>query len=271
MRDLNHVRVVLARPSEPRNIGAACRAIKNFGITHLVVVGNADFDRDAARPLAIGAHDVLDSIRHEGSLRRAVADCSLVAGTTRRTGQKRKLVSLWPWELAVRIARLSASPGKSGDGSMSQDPFAAPQAAIVFGNETSGLSDEELQECQIAVNIPTSELAPSLNLSHAVEVICYELWSELSGRRTDSVQALFPSGTSAAGSPLEARTLATSAEVRGSVSSMVRSLNAMGFHTQDGPQGMHQFLQDVLGRAGLSQPELVRLEKLFVTLEGMGR
>ncbi len=261
MRELDHVTVVLARPSEPRNIGAACRAAKNFGVTDLVVVGSPDFDREAARPLAIGAIDVFDSIRHLSNLADAVADYAVVAGTTRRTGQKRKMVSYWPWELGDRVAALSGN--KSGGDS--------PRAAIVFGNETSGLTDEELQECPIAVSIPTSDLAPSLNLSHAVEVICYELWiaalrNELSdGPKGPAHQRAAARPAMSSGSTLRPASIS---DVTDAVTGIMTSLEVLGFHAQQGPQGMPQFLTDLIGRAGPSTTELARLSKLFADLAG---
>ena len=247
MNALPHVSVVLARPSEPRNIGATCRAAKNFGITDLIVVGNRTFDLDAARPLAIGAMDVFESITHIDSLGEAVAGFALVAGTTRRTGQKRKLVNYWPWELAERVAALSPASVSAP----------APRAAIVFGNETSGLSDEELQECAMAVNIPASELAPSLNLSHAVEVVCYELWLAATALRTEPAS---PMGGE--------RRIAALSTIQDAVESITGSLEKMEYHSQPGPQGLGQYLVDLLGRAAPSDAEVERLTKLFQSLAG---
>ncbi|TFH05040.1 MAG: hypothetical protein E4H09_02675, partial [Spirochaetales bacterium] len=156
---LSHVHIVLARPSEPRNIGSTCRAMKNAGITRLTLVTPCAQDLGSARPLAVSAVDILDSARVVDNLGDAVAGSALVAGITRRTGQKRKLTSFAPWDLAEKSLALSG-------GTLS----------VVFGNEQSGLSDAELGECQIAVSIPTAPEQPSLNLSHAVQVISYELY-----------------------------------------------------------------------------------------------
>ncbi|MBU8913998.1 MAG: RNA methyltransferase, partial [Spirochaetales bacterium] len=101
-------------------------------------------------------------------------------------------------------------------------------------------------------SIPSSPDFPSLNLSHAVQVITYELYlADLSGRAGTAHQ------------PVDARELAAS------VARIVNSLENLGFHTQAGPQGMRTFLSDILGRAMLSHAEAVRLKGLFEKIEGM--
>lgn len=238
---LHHVHIVLSHPSEPRNVGAACRAIKNAGITRLTIVTDSEIDFGAARPLAVDARDLLDAARIVPDLPTALAGSSLIAGVTRRVGQRRKLVSFAPWQLAEKAADLSALPGSA-------------TLSIVFGNEQSGLSDAELELCHMAVSIPSSPDFPSLNLSHAVQVIAYELYiANLAGR------------ASAGHQPVNARELADD------IARIVKSLENLGFQTQAGPQGMRTFLTDILGRAMVSQAEARRLRGLFEKLEGMNR
>ena len=238
---LKHVHVVLSHPSEARNVGAVCRAIKNAGISGLTIVTESEIDLESARPLAVDARDILDAARIVPDLPAALAGSTLVAGITRRVGQRRKLVSFAPWQLAEKVAGL-ASTGA---------------VAIVFGNEQSGLSDAELELCHMAVRIPSSPDLPSLNLSHAVQVIAYELFvADLAGRA-----AAIP----AAHQPVSAQELAAE------VAQVVKSLEGLGFHTQKGPQGMSTFLTDILGRAMLSPAEAHRLRALFEKLEGMHR
>ncbi len=236
---LHHVHVVLSHPSEPRNVGAVCRAIKNAGITRLTIVTDSEIDFDAARPLAVDARDVLDATRIVPDLPAALADSTLIAGVTRRVGQRRKLVSFAPWQLAEKAADLSTSPS-------------GVTLSIVFGNEQSGLSDAELELCHMAVSIPSSPDFPSLNLSHAVQVIAYELYiANLAGRVAAGYQ------------PIGSQELATE------VARIVMSLESLGFRTQTGPQGMRVFLTDIFGRAMLSQAEAHRLRRLFEKIEGM--
>jgi len=237
MIDSPHIRVVLSRPSEPRNIGAVCRAMKNHGLHHLVIASRDSVDTAAAAPLAVHATDILESARIVSDLSEALSGSSLVAGVTRRGGQKRKSVTF----SARQFAELPAL--QSGG-----------VTSVVFGNEQSGLSDDELELCSLAVFIPTDDECPSLNLSHAVQVVAYELFV-----------ADAPNGVRNPHAPLAAHALDES------VGRMIDSLNAIGYHTQDGPQGMGLFLRDILGRSALMPREAARLERLFRTLEGMYR
>lgn len=232
---LSNVRIVLSHPSEPRNIGATCRAIKNFGITQLVIVSETEFDRDVARRLAVGAFDVLDSAEKVPTLEAAIDGSVLVAGVSRRTGQKRKQVPFAPWQLAAKVASLGES-----------------LVSIVLGNEQSGLSDAELELCHLAVLIPSAPDFPSLNLSHAVQIIVYELSKVI---QEDAGRAV--------------RRPITVSEIDGTVDKIVGSLNSLGYHTQEGPQGMNTFLNEIVARASLSASEAQRLVDLFAKLEGM--
>ena len=244
---LSHVRIVLSRPSEPRNVGATCRAMKNSGVSRLVIASPEEPDLDAARRLAVGATDVLESANLVTSLPEAVEGCSLVAGITRRTGQRRKTASFSPRQFAEKVCAAGA------------------EVAVVFGNEQSGLSDDELELCHLAVSIPSSPEQPSLNLSHAVQVIAYELYlADLALAERDSA----PGGASIGA---ESHVPVDAAELDNGIARIVAALEQLGFHTQEGPQGMPSFLRDILGRSMLSEAELSRLRSLFEKLEGMHR
>ncbi|MFW5683541.1 MAG: RNA methyltransferase [Spirochaetota bacterium] len=258
------VHVVLARPSEPRNVGAACRAMKNFGITRLSIVTGETLDYESARPLAVHADDLLERARVVPTLAEAVEGASLVAGTTRRLGQKRKSVSLMPWEFAARTTERFAASSLPGDDN-DADSASGGELAVVFGNEQSGLSDEELLECHVAVSIPTSPLCPSLNLSHAVEVICYELYK--SAMRAFDTAA---DGGHAGGHPPGIAGAGVATPIAAAhADAIVRHLDALRFRSQEGPQGMRIFMRDLIARAGLSYEEAERFERLFAKLAGM--
>jgi tRNA/rRNA methyltransferase len=228
------VRVVLVRPRDPRNVGAACRAMKCMGLTSLTIVPEGLIDPRQARTLAHYASDVLDNAMICDDLRDAVQDAVLVAGTTRRRGRNRKYFTLFPEQLGQRIASIEEGT-----------------VAVLFGNEESGLTDDELSLCHLAVTIPASSDFPSLNLSHAVQVVCYEIFRACSAGRLTAFH------------PISALTLDDL------VSVMTRSLASIGFFTQVGPEQMGVFFKDILGRAGLSAAEAKRLGVTFRKIAGL--
>jgi TrmH family RNA methyltransferase len=157
---LERIRIVVVEPTYDGNLGQLARAMSNFGLTRLVLVGgSADPGSDEARWYARAeASAVLDGARRVDSLLEGIADCRTVIGTSRRLGKKRGpaqtpeslFESLRPWALDW-------------------------PTAIVFGREAHGLSTEELDLCQHLMWIPTDPGHPSLNLAHAVAVVGYVL------------------------------------------------------------------------------------------------
>jgi tRNA (cytidine32/uridine32-2'-O)-methyltransferase len=155
---LEHVRIVLVETSHPGNIGGAARAMKTMGLEQLWLVRPGRFPDPQAEWRAAGALDVLDRAVVVDSLDAAIADCTLVVGTSTRL---RKIP--WPLlnarEIGPHIQRES-----------SQKPI-----ALLFGRETSGLTNDELQRCNVHLQIPANPAYPSLNVAMAVQVVCYEL------------------------------------------------------------------------------------------------
>jgi len=151
---LSRVRVVLCRPEGALNVGAVCRAMKSMGFRDLYLVSPAQFDDEQVYRMAIHARDLYENAVVTDSLEDALKDTALSAGITRRRGAKRKWFSILPEELAEKSASLESGI-----------------TALVFGNERTGLDDNELNCCNIACHIPTSPDFPSLNLSHAVQIV----------------------------------------------------------------------------------------------------
>lgn len=155
-----HLRVVLVEPNEAGNVGAAARAMKNFGFTDLAIVGShPQVTRDAAEWWAMGANDVVQSARRFETLKEALADTHLSVATTAVRG-RHVYEQLTPAE----VARLAEE--QLGD---------AQTLALVFGREKWGLTGEEIAACQRTASIPTSPDCPTMNLAQAVGVFCYEL------------------------------------------------------------------------------------------------
>lgn len=166
---LANIRIVLARTSHPGNIGAAARAMKTMGLSQLVLVDPAIFPNSQADAMASGATDLLAQAQVRGSLAEALADSVLALGVSAR---RRDIVAevLTPPEAAVRLL----TEARTGP------------VALVFGNETSGLSNEELSLCQGLVTIAANPDYSSLNLAAAVQVLSYEI------RRTWLQQPAWP-------------------------------------------------------------------------------
>jgi len=161
MNILNNIRVVLVEPIHGGNIGSVCRAMNNNDITDLAIVNpRPTTDWENASKLACNAKAQLDARKEFQTLGEAVADCTVVAGASARTGFYRD-TAYSPREFAP-IALESAKDHK---------------IALVFGREDKGLLNEELALCTHIIQIPSSERYTSLNLSHAVMVCCYELFT----------------------------------------------------------------------------------------------
>jgi tRNA/rRNA methyltransferase len=153
---MGSIRIVLVRPRDPNNIGAVARAMKNFGFADLaVVMPHAPVWSEVVS--AVNATDVLTGARICGALDEAVADCTLVVGTTDHTRVQDKQTVYTPIDLSRELA--------SADYDL----------ALVFGSEKHGLTNEDLSRCHRVMSIPTQSNCPSMNLGQAVAVCCYEL------------------------------------------------------------------------------------------------
>jgi len=155
---LDHIRIVLSRTSHPGNIGAAARAMKTMGLSQLYLVDPSVFPNSQAEAMASGATDVLANAVVCESLTQALTGTVLVLGVSAR---RRDITSevLTPKEAAMRLL---------------VEAQTAP-VALVFGNETSGLSNDELGLCQGLVSIHANPEYSSLNLAAAVQVLSYEV------------------------------------------------------------------------------------------------
>ncbi|HZQ71200.1 MAG TPA: TrmH family RNA methyltransferase [Terriglobales bacterium] len=156
---LDRLRLVLVRTHNPLNIGAAARAMSNFGVLHLRVVHPYDVAYREARS-AMGAASLLKNAEEFASVADAVADCSLVVGTT--AAEKR--------ELHHPLKRLEA-----GAKLIRQRLRSNANVALLFGSEKRGLLNEDLAHCHWLMRIPTRQEHGSMNLGQAVAVTLYEI------------------------------------------------------------------------------------------------
>jgi TrmH family RNA methyltransferase len=239
--NLKKICILLVRPEESRNIGATCRAMANNGINDIRIVGNrTDYDDKKIHILAIHAGYIWEQARFYDSITDATSDCTLSAGTTRRRGKNRKGKLLLPEEFAVKAADITGSSSTDNGGTV----------AAVFGNERTGLTDEELAECTIGVTIPSSEEFASLNLSHAVQIICYHLFRE----KNKNITGYTPLSLS---------------RLDKTVRNIADNLQKIGFFSVTGRSDMEKFWRSILSRAALSEGEAQYIEKTFTKAAGL--
>ena len=236
--NLSNVVIILSRPEESRNVGAVCRAMANNGLKTLRIVGKkSDFDEERVRILAIHASPIWERAEFFDTITDAAKDCVLCAGTTRRRGKKRGKLLL-PEEFAETASPITQN-GK---------------IAVVFGNERTGLEEEELDECTLGVTIPSSAEFGSLNLSHAVQIISYHLYRNFLDEGKKISRGSVP---------------VTLDRLGKTVTEIADNLQKIGFFKVTGRSDMEKFWTDVLSRAALSESEASYIEKVFSKAAGL--
>lgn len=235
------IRVVLVSPHHPGNVGAVARAMKTMGLRELWLVNPQDWPAPEARWRAAAAEDLIDEARLVGSVREAVADCGLVVGTTARRREQR-------WKVH--------EPREAADDLV----LAAEHSdvALLFGNERSGLSNEELQQCQLLLNIPSSTHYSSLNLGMAVQIVAYELF--LARRARDERSDL------AGDTPL-----ATVEDMERFYAQFAEVLVDIDFKDRHGSDHLMQRLRRLFNRAVLDQNEANILRGFLTAVQGRRR
>ena len=228
---LAQIAVVLSHTSHPGNIGAAARAMKTMGLTDLRLVNPREFPSEIATVRATGAVDVLGVARVFTSLNAAIADCVYVAGCSARG---RDFVG------EVLDARSTCAQ-------LTQNSRAG-QVAIVFGCETSGLSNAEVALCQTLAFIPSNPDYSSLNLGSAVQVFAYEL------RMAAGMVA---------GYEAPAFQLATQAEIDVMFTHMRETLTEIGFFNPANPKRLFPRLQRLFNRTRLEREEVDIFRGMF--------
>lgn len=149
-------RIILVEPMYSGNIGSVARVMKNLGFKELILVNPCELDFHA-RQMAMHAFDIIENSKIVSSIKEAVQDSNLIVGTTGLRGKHIRMPALTPSQLREKLAN------KNG------------VISIVFGRENDGLRNHELKLCDLIVSIPTSKEYPSMNLSHAIAIVLYEL------------------------------------------------------------------------------------------------
>ena len=228
-----NISIVLYKPKYAGNIGSVARAAKNMDISKIVVVGTADYDREAMEQRSTHlAADVLDQIVYADSIEEALGGFNYIVGTTARIGKARgPFVS--PRAAAQNIADLSQKN----------------QIALLFGPEDTGLANDQLRLCHSVVTIPTSREFTSLNLSQAVMILCYEIF--------------IASSVAAEVTPK----LALSSETEGMYLQIKDLLAQIGFLNPENPEYWMLDLRRFFSRAGLLSREVKIIRGICRQLE----
>jgi tRNA (cytidine32/uridine32-2'-O)-methyltransferase len=247
---LQNIRVVLVGTSHPGNIGGAARAMKNMGLSRLVLVDPLVFPHHEADARASGASDILENAQVVATLEDALVGCNLVLGTSARD---RRI----PWPLL--------DPRESGVMAAEQAGQGA-EVALVFGREYAGLTNEELQRCHYHVHIPSDPGFSSLNLAAAVQVLSYEVrmsWLAAQGQPTKVEKYEVTSVRSA--------DLATMDEMEGFYGHLEATLVAIGFLDPEKPRHLMARLRRLYGRSDVNRSELSILRGILTETQKAAR
>lgn len=231
------VRMVLVETTHPGNIGAAARAMKNMGLTDLVLVNPREFPHEKAVWRSAGATDVVDNAKVVATVDEAIAGCHLVLGTSARD---RRIP--WPMLDARECGRkiVEAHAQRS-------------RVAVLFGRESRGLRNEELHKCHYHVNIPTADSYSSLNLAMAVQVIAYEiLEAALDAAERPTAEGSWD------------RSWATADAVEHLFEHLERTMIEVDFHDPDNPRQLMTRLRRLFNRTRLDEME-VNILRGFLT------
>jgi len=152
--------VILVEPEQPGNVGFVTRVLANFGVQDLRIVGWDPREDMVAQIYSVRAHEILDSARIYDDLPSALEDIEAAWATSARAGRNHSVT-----RALVPLENLPDPTSLEG------------KVALVFGRESSGLTNEELGLCEFAFTISTSEGYPSLNLSHAVAIVLHHLYT----------------------------------------------------------------------------------------------
>lgn len=230
------IRVVLVETSHPGNIGAVARAMKNMGLDQLVLVRPKQFPDPEATARASGADDLLRRARVVDGVEAAIGDCGLVAATTSRDRDQYFRVRDVREGAAQIVAQARTGP-----------------VALLFGNERTGLTNDELALAHLLLRIPANPEYASLNLAMAVQLVAYETWR---ARGAQYVQ------------PPQAMALANAAEMERLFTHLQQVLDEVGFRDRTpGGTSLMNRIRRFMHRAELDQNEVNILRGILTAVQ----
>jgi tRNA/rRNA methyltransferase len=230
---LSNLRIVMVRPHGSGNIGSVARAMKNVGARELAIVGRARTQSFWARAMAVHGRDILGEAKLYPSIREAIADCTLIVGTTCRSGLYRSHS-----ETPRGIAPLLVDALKSG------------KTALLLGPEDHGLSNKDLEHCQKLITIPAHPQYPSFNVAQAAVICLYEVYLA-------SLEPVTDRGVQRA----------QAEDIERLFDIMRTSLLKIGFLDSENPEHMLLAFRRILGRGGLEGKDVRILTGMFRQIE----
>lgn len=224
-----NLKIVMVRPRGSGNIGSVARAMKNFGASELAIVGTARTESFWAKAMAVHGRDVLSEAIFHDTIRAAIADCTLIVGTTCREGLYRAHS-----QSPRAVAPMVAAEAKRG------------KVALILGPEDHGLSNKDLEHCQLLVDIPSHPDYRSLNVAQAAVVCLYEFYiAGLEATEAEPIQR------------------AEGEQIERLFDIMRDALLKIGFLDAENPDHMLLAFRRILGRAGLEDKDARILTGMF--------
>lgn len=238
---LKNIRIVMIQTSHPGNIGSAARAMKVMGLSDLCLVKPKSLPNEQAIAMSSNADDILQTATVVDSLQEAISDCHLVIGSSAR--YERTL----PWEIidCRECGDKTAQYAVNG------------KVAILFGRESSGLTNEELALCQILVHIPTNPKYSSLNVASAVQLLAYEC--RMACSQINSEQQKTNSSTK--------EKLVTAEDLEGYFQHLQTVMESTGFLDPENPRYLMPRLRRLYARSGLTNSELKLLRGFLSSIQ----
>lgn len=219
----------MVNTTHPGNIGAAARAIKNMGLSRLVLVSPKEYPSLEAVSRAAGALDVMDKVQVVETLDEAIAGCIWVAGTSAR-------LRTVEWSVLGPRACVAQGVDRAEQGDI----------AIVFGRENNGLTNEELEKCNVLLHIPTNPEYSSLNIAASIQVICYEVRQLVYGEEVVQFK----------GRKHMQDVPASADQLDGMYQHLNKALDDLNFFGTNNPDVMMRRLKSLFNRADITQREV---------------
>ena len=232
-----NLRIVMVETTHPGNIGAAARAMKNMGQQNLYLVKPKIYPSAEVTARAAGADDILARAVVCDSLQDAIKDCALVVATTART-------RTIPWPVSTPRETMPEIINATASG----------QVAIVFGRESSGLNNEELELCNMAMQIPADPDFSSLNVASAIQIICYELLQTMmSGEVQEINKQISPP--------------ATAGQMQLFYEHLAECMTDIGYYDPEVPRSLMRRMKRLFNRARLDRDEMNILRGLLSSIQ----